>query len=504
MNDPVERFFTSPKMTTRSSGKVTGLALTFDDVLIVPRRSEVLPRSVNLNSRLTSKITLNLPLVSAAMDTVTESRMAIALAREGGLGIIHKNLGIEAQAAQVLSVKRSESFTIASPITLPPDRPLGEALDVMQKYGISGIPIVENDKIVGMLTHRDIRFAENVNRPLRDYMFKGEIFTVLVGTPREEAQKILQEKRIEKLPVVDENGKLVGLITAKDIQKRKSYPNACVDEQGRLRVGAAVGVGEGTSERVDALRAAGADVICVDTAHGHSLGVLKTVEMIRNRYPDQQLIAGNVATAQAALDLVSAGADGVKVGIGAGAICTTRIIAGIGVPQVSAVLDCAEALQERGIPMIADGGIRYSGDIAKALAAGASSVMLGSLLAGVEESPGEMVLWEGRSYKVYYGMGSLIAMKAGSADRYFQEGAEPDKLVPEGIEGRVPFKGKLTDTIFQLAGGLRAAMGYCGAPDIPTFQSETRFVQITAAGMRESHPHDVVITREAPNYQSKQ
>ncbi len=480
--------------------RVERLALTFDDVLIVPRRSSVLPRQVSLRSRLTRKIFLNMPLLSAAMDTVTDSRLAIALAREGGIGIIHKNLTIEEQVAQVNAVKRSESFIIDNPITMPPSTPLAKALSVMHQYGISGIPIVENGCVVGMLTHRDIRFATDLRKPVSHYMFKGKIITVPFDTTIEQTQEVLREHRIEKLPVVDSNNKLVGLITAKDIQKNKMFPDACKDERGRLRVGAAVGVADGTMDRVKALYEAGADVICVDTAHGHSEGVLKTVEEIKAKFPDSQVIAGNVATAEGARDLALAGADGVKVGIGAGAICTTRVIAGIGVPQMTAILDCAQALAEMDIPMIADGGIRYSGDIAKALAAGASSVMLGSILAGMDESPGEVVLSEGRSYKVYYGMGSLVAMKKGSADRYFQEGAEADKLVPEGIEGRVPFKGKLADTVFQLMGGLKAAMGYCGCQDIDSFQRETRFVRITNAGMRENHPHDVIVTREAPNY----
>jgi len=503
MSSEITGSITFAPLANSENSKVLGTALTFDDVLIVPRRSQVLPRQVTIKTRLTKGVEINIPLVSAAMDTVTEARLAIALAREGGIGIIHKNLSIEEQAQQVKTVKRSESFTISNPITMPPDQPLGEALQVMHKYGISGIPIVDNGVLVGMLTHRDIRFATDLTRNISVYMHRGPIITVKVGTPLEDAQNILHEHRIEKLPVVDEDGKLVGLITAKDIQKKKTYPLACMDERGRLMVGAAVGVIEGTMDRVAALLEAGVDLICVDTAHGHSAGVLKTVENIKTRYSSAQVMAGNIATSDAARDLVAAGADGVKVGIGAGAICTTRVIAGIGVPQVSAILDCAEVLNKLGVPMVADGGIRYSGDIAKALAAGASSVMLGSLLAGVEESPGELVLWEGRSYKVYYGMGSLIAMKKGSADRYFQEGAEADKLVPEGIEGRVPFKGRLGDTVFQLIGGLRAAMGYCGCPDLESFRRDTRFVQITAAGMRESHPHDVVITREAPNYQVK-
>ncbi|MBM3327980.1 MAG: IMP dehydrogenase [Calditrichaeota bacterium] len=479
-----------------------GLALTFDDVLIVPRRSGILPRQANLETRLTRNIRLNIPLLSAAMDTVTESKLAISLARQGGIGIIHKNLSIEEQAAQVDTVKRSESFTITSPVTLPSHLPLGRALEVMHRYLISGIPIVDDDRLTGILTHRDIRFAADYNRPIAEYMTKGPLVTAPVGTTLEQAQQILQEKRIEKLPVVDGRGRLVGLITAKDIQKKAMFPHACMDALGRLRVGAAVGVAENTLDRAKALADAGVDVICIDTAHGHSEGVLKMTGRIKSLLPNLDLIAGNVATGAAVRDLVQVGADAVKVGIGAGAICTTRVIAGIGVPQISAILDCAEAALPEGIPIIADGGIRYSGDIAKAIAAGASSVMIGSLFAGMEESPGEMVLWEGRTYKVYHGMGSLAAMKQGSADRYFQEGADPDKLVPEGIEGRVPFKGRLADAVQQMTGGLKAAMGYCGTPDIPSFQRDTRFIRITAAGVRESHPHDVIITREAPNYQT--
>ncbi len=481
--------------------KLIGDGLTFDDVLIVPNRSAVLPKQVNLGTSVTRNINLNIPLLSAAMDTVTEWELAIAIAREGGIGIIHKNLSIEEQSGQVSRVKRSESFTITNPVTLPPDIPLARAIDVMQMHGISGIPIVDKDKLVGILTHRDIRFAEDTQLPISNYMTREQLVTAQVGTSMENAIQILQEKRIEKLPVVNEKGQLVGLITAKDTLKRKRFPLACMDEKGRLKVGAAVGVTKGTMERVEALVSAEVDLITVDTAHGHSEGVLRTVREIKKNFPDIQILAGNVATAAGARDLADAGADGIKVGIGAGAICTTRIVAGIGVPQVTAIMDCAETLKGRGIPIVADGGVRYSGDVAKAIAAGAGSVMLGSLFAGTEESPGEMVLWEGRSYKVYYGMGSLAAMKLGSADRYFQEGAEPDKLVPEGIEGRVPFKGKLSDTIHQLLGGLRAAMGYCGCIDIPTFISETRLLRMTTAGIRESHPHDVTITREAPNYQ---
>lgn len=482
------------------SERVIKHGLTFDDVLLIPRRSEVLPREVKLTTRLTKGIELNVPLVSAAMDTVTDANLAIAIAREGGIGIIHKNLSIKDQVEQVDKVKRSESFTITRPITLSPDVTLGHALKMMQQYGISGIPVVAGKKLVGMLTHRDIRFATDKSIPVSEYMTKEPLVTAKHGTSLERAQEILHEKRIEKLPIVDDDGELLGLITAKDLQNKHMYPNACKDDKGRLRVGAAVGTSAETLERVEALIENGVDVITVDTAHGHSVGVLKIVEKIKTTYPDTQVIAGNIATACGARDLVSAGVDAVKVGIGAGAICTTRIIAGIGVPQLTAVLDCAKELKDTGVPLISDGGIRYSGDIAKAIAAGASCVMIGSLFAGAEESPGETILWEGRTYKVYYGMGSLQAMKKGSADRYFQEGAEPDKLVPEGIEGRIPYKGKLADTIFQLLGGLKAAMGYCGCPDIPTFQNTPEFLQITPAGVRESHPHDITITREAPNY----
>lgn len=489
-------------MTTNSivSKKIGSVGLTFDDVLIVPARSSVLPKNAILETQLTKNIALNIPLVSAAMDTVTEWKLAIALAREGGIGIIHKNLSIEHQTEHVRKVKRSESFTIHNPIILSSERLLSEAISIMNKYNISGIPIVDDGLLVGILTHRDIRFADDTTRPVSEYMTKAPLITANINTNREDALQIFKANRVEKLPMVDNEGKLIGLITAKDLQKKQNYPNACLDEKGRLRVGAAVGVTSETMERVASLIEAEVDVITVDTAHGHSEGVIRTVKDIKRMYPEVELIAGNVATAQGALDLVDAGADCVKVGIGAGAICTTRIIAGIGVPQLTAVIDCAEALKDTDVPIIADGGIRYSGDIAKALAAGAKSVMVGSLLAGTEEAPGETVLWEGRTYKVYYGMGSLTAMKKGSADRYFQEGAEPDKMVPEGIEGRVPFKGKLADTIFQLCGGLKASMGYCGAADLETFRNTTQFIQITPAGARESHPHNVIISREAPNY----
>ncbi|MFC2150652.1 IMP dehydrogenase [Calditrichota bacterium] len=477
-------------------------ALTFDDILILPRRSQILPRDVRVGTRLTRSINLNIPLVSAAMDTVTESELAVALAREGGIGIIHKSMSIDLQTAQVVKVKRSESFTISQPITLPSRTTLAQALEVMARYNVSGIPIVDGDDLVGILTSRDIRFATDNSLPISNYMTGKGLITAPKGTSLEKAQKILHEKRIEKLPVIDNNGRLIGLITAKDILKAKQFPNSCKDEDGRLRVGAAVGVSEDTLERVAELKKAGVDLITVDSAHGHSEGVLKTVKSIKRKFPEIDVLAGNVATASGARDLVDAGADGVKVGIGAGAICTTRVIAGIGVPQVHAILDCAAELSDTDVPIVADGGIRYSGDMAKALAGGASSVMMGSLFAGTEESPGEVVLWEGRTYKVYYGMGSLRAMNKGSADRYFQEGAEREKFVPEGIEGRIPYKGRLADTIFQLMGGLRASMGYCGSATIEEFQRETRFVKVSSAGVRESHPHDVVITHEAPNYRT--
>ncbi|HHE46604.1 MAG TPA: IMP dehydrogenase, partial [Bacteroidetes bacterium] len=397
-------------------------------------------------------------------------------------------------------VKRSESHYIPNPITLPPDVPLSHALEVMNKTMISGIPIVREERLVGMLTHRDIRFAEDTSLPISEYMTREPLVTAPEGTSLEKAKEVLQKKRIEKLPIVDGGGKLVGLITAKDIQKKQKFPNACMDNDGRLRVGAAVGVAPGTMDRVAGLVEAGVDLITVDTAHGHSEGVIRTVEEIKARFPATDILAGNVATASGAADLVEAGVDGIKVGIGAGAICTTRVIAGIGVPQVSAVMACAGAIEGSGVPLVADGGVRYSGDIAKSIAAGADAVMLGSLFAGMEEAPGETVLWEGRTFKIYYGMGSLAAMKKGSADRYFQENADPEKLVPEGIEGRVPYRGKLSNTIFQLTGGLRASMGYCGCPDIRSFKKRTRFIRITAAGVKEGHPHDVIITHEAPNY----
>ena len=480
--------------------KILSEAITYDDILLVPAKSSVLPRETDIRTRLTRNILLHIPLVSAAMDTVTESEMAIAMAREGGIGILHKNLTIEQQAEEVDRVKRSESGMIQKPITLSPDRTVGDALAVMKKYSISGIPIVDQEKLVGILTNRDLRFEPNLDLLVSKIMTTGNLVTAPVGTTLEEAEQILQKHRIEKLPVVDKNGTLQGLITFKDIQKKKHYPNACKDQHGRLRVGAAVGIAADTLERVDALINAGVDVVIVDTAHGHQQGVLDMVKRVRARY-SVELVAGNIATMEAARDLIRLDVDAVKVGIGPGSICTTRIVAGVGVPQVTAILECARAASKAGIPLIADGGIKQTGDVAKAIAAGADSVMVGGLFAGVEESPGEKILYEGRSYKIYRGMGSLAAMKQGSKDRYFQD-AEDDiqKLVPEGIEGRVPFKGALSDTVYQMTGGLRAAMGYCGCRTIAEFKKKAQFIKMTDAGLRESHPHDIHITKEAPNY----
>ncbi|MCX8104520.1 MAG: IMP dehydrogenase [Ignavibacterium album] len=479
--------------------------ITFDDVLLVPARSAVLPRDVDVSTYLTREIKLNIPLISAAMDTVTESEMAIAMAREGGIGILHKNMSIERQCEEVDKVKRSESGMIQDPITLTPDKTIGDALNIMKKYSISGIPIVnDKGKLVGILTNRDLRFEPNHALPVSELMTKENLITAPVGTTLEKAEKILQRYKIEKLPVVDKNGKLRGLITFKDILKKKKHPNACKDNLGRLRVGAAVGVTYDTIERVQALFSAGADVIVIDTAHGHSVGVLKTVQTIRKKFKYEQIIAGNIGTYDGALDLINLGVDAIKVGIGPGSICTTRIVAGVGVPQITAIQNAYKAAFKRGIPIIADGGIRHTGDVPKALVAGADSVMIGGLFAGVDESPGEKILYEGRSFKLYRGMGSLGAMKQGSKDRYFQD-VEDDiaKLVPEGVEGRVPYKGPLGDTIYQIIGGLRAAMGYCGAKDITALKEMGKFIKITIAGLRESHPHDVIITQEAPNYSLK-
>ncbi|MDM7925505.1 MAG: IMP dehydrogenase [bacterium] len=481
--------------------KIRMEGLTFDDILLIPAKSDVLPREVDLSTQLTRRIRLNVPILSAAMDTVTESRLAIAIAREGGLGFIHKNLSIDRQAAEVDKVKRSESGMITDPLSLPPDKTLTDALNLMHQYHISGIPIVEGSRLVGILTNRDIRFETDMSQPIRNVMTKDNLVTAAVGTTLEEAEKILQKHRIEKLPILDGQGNIRGLITVKDIQKRKAFPRAAKDEKGRLLVGAAVGVGPETLPRVEALKAAGADVVCVDTSHGHSDNVLSTVRAIKKAFPDLDLVGGNVATLEGTEALIDAGVDAVKVGIGPGSICTTRVVAGVGVPQLTAVLECRKACGRRNVPLISDGGIRYSGDIAKAIAAGADSIMVGSLFAGVEESPGEMVLLEGRSYKVYRGMGSLGAMADGSADRYFQNERDISKFVPEGIEGRVSFKGKLSDVVYQLIGGVRQAMGYCGVRTLKEMQEKTRFVKITDAGIKESHPHDITITKEAPNYQ---
>jgi IMP dehydrogenase len=481
--------------------KFVGEGLTYDDVLLLPAYSEILPREVDTSSYLTRNIRLNIPLVSAAMDTVTEAAMAIAIAQNGGLGMLHKNMSIQRQADEVRKVKRSESGMIQDPVTLHEDALLDDAFKIMKEYRIGGIPVVDgNGKLKGILTNRDLRFEKDANRPACEVMTKDNLITAPKGTTLIQAEAILQEHKIEKLPVVDENGVLIGLITFKDIQKFKNFPNACKDEHGRLRVGAAVGVTADTMERVEALVKAGVDVIAIDTAHGHSLGVINKLKEVKAKFPQLQVIAGNVATGDAAKALADAGADGVKVGIGPGSICTTRIIAGVGVPQLYAVYECAEALKGTGVPVIADGGIKHTGDIAKAIAAGASSIMAGSLFAGTEESPGESIIYEGRRFKSYRGMGSIEAMEQGSKDRYFQD-VEDDikKLVPEGIVGRVPYKGTLSEIVYQYVGGLRASMGYCGAKDIPALQ-KAKFVRITAAGMRESHPHDITITKEAPNY----
>ncbi len=477
-----------------------GIALTFDDVLLVPRHATVHPRDVDVRSRFTRGIPLNVPLVSAAMDTVTEAQMAIAMARAGGIGVIHKNMPVDRQAAEVDRVKRSESGMILNPITLGPDRPLREAAQLMARFKISGVPIVdEGGRLVGIVTNRDLQFEHSLERPIREVMTKDHLITAPVGTTLEEAERILGRYRIEKLPVVDEQGVLKGLITVKDIFKRRLYPDANKDQHGRLRVAAAVGVGPDTKARAEALLAAGCDVIVVDSAHGHSEGVLRTVAMLREAFPEAQLVGGNVATEEGARALVERGVDAVKVGVGPGSICTTRVVTGVGVPQITAIIESVRGAH--GVPVIADGGIKYSGDAVKALAAGASSVMIGSMLAGTEESPGESFLLEGRRFKMVRGMGSLAAMQEGSADRYFQEGElSPQKLVPEGIEGRVPYRGPVGDVLFQMVGGIRSGMGYCGVATVEELQCHTEFLQITSAGLRESHPHDVVITREAPNY----
>jgi len=475
--------------------------LTFDDVLLVPQKSNVLPREVDLSVQLAKNIKLNIPMLSAAMDTVTDSRMAIAMAREGGLGIIHKNMSIEEQAAQVDKVKRSENGVITDPFFLSPEHKVKDAEALMARYRISGVPITENGKLVGILTNRDLRFETDYNQPIANVMTKENLVTAPVGTDLESAKAILAKHRVEKLPIVDENGMLCGLITIKDILKAEKYPNSARDSRGRLLCGAAVGVTGDCLERVTALVKAGVDLIGIDTAHGHSAGVLNKVAEIRAAFPELTIMAGNVATAPATEDLIKAGADIVKVGIGPGSICTTRVVAGIGVPQITAIMDCAEAANKYGRTIIADGGIKYSGDIPKAIAAGATAVMMGSLFAGTEEAPGDTEIYQGRSYKVYRGMGSLAAMAEGSKDRYFQEGQK--KLVPEGVEGRVPYKGTLADTVFQLIGGLRSSMGYCGTESIQALRERGEFIRITNAGLIESHPHDINITKEAPNYSMK-
>jgi len=476
-------------------------ALTFDDVLLVPAHSQVLPKDVDLRTRITRDITLNIPLASAAMDTVTESRLAIAIAQEGGIGIVHKNMSVEAQAREVTRVKKFESGVVREPFTISPKTTIAEVRELTRQYGISGLPVVEGGELVGIVTKRDIRFARQPDQSVVSIMTpKERLVTVREGASKDEAIDKLHEHRIEKVLMVNDAFQLRGMITVKDIQRAKDYPNACKDTDEALVVGAAVGTGVDTEERVDALARAGADVIVVDTAHGHSQGVLDRVRWVKTNYPDVQVIGGNIATAEAARDLVTAGADAVKVGIGPGSICTTRVVAGVGVPQITAIADIAAALKGSGVPFVADGGIRYSGDMAKALAAGAFSLMMGSMFAGTEEAPGEVELYQGRSYKSYRGMGSLGAMQKGSSDRYFQGDEEAQKLVPEGIEGRVPYKGPVAAIIHQMLGGLRSSMGYCGSPTLDDFRGKAGFVRVTGAGMRESHVHDVQITKEAPNY----
>ena len=478
--------------------KFVGTGLTFDDVLLVPAKSDFLPSEINITTNLTKKIRLNIPVMSAAMDTVTESRMAIAIAREGGIGVIHKNMSIEDQANEVDLVKRSENGVITNPFFLSPDHTLNDADELMAKYRISGVPICEDGKLVGIITNRDMKFETDFDRKIKEVMTSENLVTAPVGTTLEDASQILRQHKIEKLPIVDENFALKGLITIKDIEKCVMYPNSARDERGRLIVAAAVGATPDVLDRVEALVNAGVDVLVLDSAHGHHINIGETVKKIKAAYPDVQLIAGNIATADAARDLIAAGVDAVKVGMGPGAICTTRVVAGIGVPQITAIMDIAEVAHAAGVCVIADGGIKYSGDIPKAIAAGADVVMLGSLLAGCDEAPGEFEMYQGRRFKVYRGMGSLGAMNRGGRDRYFQQNNR--KLVPEGVEGRVPYKGSTSDTIYQLIGGLRAGMGYCGAPDVKTLQDKAQFVCITGAGLKESHPHDIYITKEAPNY----
>jgi IMP dehydrogenase len=483
------------------SNKDIRFAYTFDDVILSPAESSVLPNQVDVSTRLTRNIRLNIPIVSAAMDTVTESATAITVARQGGLGFIHKNMSIEKQSLQVEKVKKSESGMIVDPITIEPDRKISDVLKIMEKYKISGVPVVKKGNLVGIITNRDLRFETKLENRVESVMTKDDLATAKVGITLEESKAILHERRIEKLLVVDEKGKLKGLITIKDIEKIKKYPDSCKDELGRLRVGAAVGIAADMEERIASLISSSVDVIVIDTAHGHSIKVIEEVRNVRKKFPDLELIAGNVATAEATKALIDAGVDAVKVGVGPGSICTTRVVAGVGVPQMTAIMDCSAEAMKADIPIIGDGGIKYSGDIVKALAGGADTVMIGSLFAGTEESPGETILFQGRTYKVYRGMGSMEAMAEGSRDRYFQEEEKVDnKLVPEGIVGRVPYRGQLTDTVYQLVGGLKSGMGYLGCPDIVTLQSKPGFMQITPAGLRESHVHDVIIIKEAPNY----
>jgi IMP dehydrogenase len=474
---------------------------SFDDVMLLPNYSEVLPKDCNITTRLTRNLTLNVPIVTAAMDTVTESETAISMAREGGIGIIHRNMSIESQAVEVDKVKKSESGMIVDPVTIHPDQKVEEVLNLMTRYRISGVPVTKGEQLVGIVTNRDLRFESEMEKKISDVMTKENLVTVQEGISLEESKKLLHQHRIEKLLVVDGKGRLKGMITIKDIEKIKKYPIACKDAMGRLRVGAAIGVGEDRVQRAQALLNAGADVICIDTSHGHSLNVMNTVRELKATFSNIEVIAGNVATAKGAEDLIAAGVDGVKVGIGPGSICTTRIVAGIGVPQVTAIMNCKEVANKSGVPLIADGGVKYSGDLSKAIAAGAHSIMIGSLFAGTDESPGETILFQGRSYKVYRGMGSLEAMKKGSKDRYYQtEQEEDDKLVPEGIVGRVPYRGSLRSNVHQLVGGLKAGMGYVGCNTIDELREKGRFIKISAAGLRESHVHDVIITKEAPNY----
>jgi IMP dehydrogenase len=485
-------------LNTNSEEKFSKQGLTFDDVLLIPAESDVLPKQISLKTRLTKKISLNVPIMSAAMDTVTESKMAIAMAREGGIGIIHKNMSIEKQADEVDKVKRSENGVIVNPFFLSPDHYVYDANALMGKYRISGVPICEGKKLVGIITNRDLRFITDYNTKIRDVMTKENLVTAPVGTTLEQAKQILMKHKIEKLLIVNDEGELKGLITIKDIEKSVQFPNSARDESGRLLCGAAIGVTNDVLERAAALLKAQADVLVLDSAHGHSKGIIETLKKVKAKFPEAQIIAGNVATAEGAKALIEAGADAVKVGMGPGSICTTRIVAGIGVPQITAIYDCACAAQKYDVPVIGDGGIKYSGDVVKALAAGADTVMIGSLLAGCEEAPGESEIYQGRRFKVYRGMGSLGAMANGSKDRYFQEGST--KLVPEGVEGRVPYKGPVSDTIFQMSGGIRSGMGYCGCHNIGELQQNSRFIRITGAGLKESHPHDIYITKEAPNY----